>query len=119
MKEALRNRLGAFYDFSYPVYSGSVVKCKGCHEEEWFTGNEIRGDARNGFLKIFQHSSTCHFKKRIADEFDGKPIKTISSLGYSFACDNDTIRDIVNYAEACGYKMSLEVKAQLIKRLKR
>jgi hypothetical protein len=65
MKPKTFQMLNKYYKFEYPFYSGRSVFCRFCHESAWFTGMELKYDADNGWLKIFNHQAQCQAVEEI------------------------------------------------------
>ena len=59
MEEKLHKIVSKFFEYNYPIYSGSYVICLECKSEDWFSGPEFRSNIRDGFDRIFTHKSTC------------------------------------------------------------
>jgi hypothetical protein len=67
MKPKTFQMLNKYYTFEYPFYSGRSVSCKICKESQWFTGMELKYDADNGWLKIFNHAARCQAAIELQD----------------------------------------------------
>jgi hypothetical protein len=65
-----------YYSFEYPFYSGRSVSCKICKESQWFTGMELKCDADNGWLKIFNHKAQCQAVEAIKKDLDSTNIRS-------------------------------------------
>jgi hypothetical protein len=70
MKSKTFQILHKYYTFDYPFYSGSSVTCMFCQESHWFTGQELKHNASNGWLKIFNHKATCQAVPEIKNMLD-------------------------------------------------
>ena len=59
-----------FFEYNYPVYSGSSIICKECESEYWLTGQEFKANIDNGLRKVFIHKSTCMTHDKLMKELN-------------------------------------------------
>ena len=68
--ENLYKILLKFFEYNYPVYSGSSITCLECKSEYWLSGKEFKADIDNGLRKVFIHKSTCMTHDKLMKELN-------------------------------------------------
>ena len=72
MEEKLHKILSKFFEYNYPVYSGSAVVCLECKSEYWLSGPEFKDNTNDGFSRIFIHKSDCLTHDRLMKEINSE-----------------------------------------------
>ena len=62
--------LSKFFEYNYPVYSGSSITCLECKSEYWLTGREFKANIDNGLKKVFIHKSSCMTHDKLMKEIN-------------------------------------------------